>query len=387
VASVQPAIRLLRNIVGTRFGYPRPLLALWETTYRCNMRCCFCNEKGLSTPELDTRQALTMIEQLAHLGTSVVLLTGGEPTLRRDLAPILDAIADCGMASILCTNGSGVMKNPRAILRSDMIRLSVDGYGALHDEIRGAPGAFGTIGRCVPLLVDAGHAPVLTTVVTTRSTRDNLSRLMQQARDWRVCVDLSMVVCSNRTGDVLESASPPAEAQASCRVDERVFLDWMTYFRNEFPDVVANPKSYDRLVERGGIGRGCRALDVGLNIKPDGTVSVPCDAFALRRLRGDLGQIWSELTGLHELKRNLGTYAFCANCYKRCVAVPSMLLTPYGFLDVLLSYGHAYAIPRHAWFSPRAIKTRIRELCSPLRSERKRDERDERAAMGSKTAP
>ncbi len=384
MASVRPAIRLLRNIAGTRFGYPRPLLALWETTYRCNMRCCFCNEKGSSTPELDTRQALAMIDQLAELGTSVVLLTGGEPTLRRDLTAIVDAIADCGMASILCTNGSGVMKNPRAILRSEMVRLSVDGYGALHDEIRGKPGAFDSIRQCVPFLVEAGRAPVLSTVVTARSTRDNLSRLMQQARDWRVCVDLSMVVCSNRTGEVSESAYPFAVAQTSCRIKEGVFLEWMRYFRNEFPDVVANPKSYDRLVRRGGIGRGCRALDVGLNIKPDGTVSVPCDAFALRSLRGDLREIWSELTSLHEVKQNLGAYPFCANCYKRCVAVPSMLLSNSGFVDVLLSYGRAYAVSRPLWLHPRAIKTTIRKVYGRIRSDRKLDRR---ATTSSKTTP
>jgi MoaA/NifB/PqqE/SkfB family radical SAM enzyme len=353
---LRTGVRLLRNVVATRLGRPRPIAALWELTYRCNMGCAFCNEKNLVSEELDTGQALAMIDQLAQLGTSVLLLTGGEPTLRRDFSTIMGAVAKSGIGSVLCTNGSNVLRKLDAVLKADLIRISVDGYGDAHDTIRAAPGSFDRVRQAVPRLVREGHRPMLVTVVTRNATRQNLRALLEQARQWGVQVDLSMVVYSLRTEPNARNLTLITDIQKNSRLPSRDFLDLLHELETDYPDVVANPRFYKKLISGGGLGKRCRALDVSINIKPDGRVSLPCDAFGLEHLAGDMRQVWAKMNGMHEMKNKLGEYGFCKDCYNRCIAFPSLLLDFENLTDLLGAYFPTLARQRSGPFARAGVR-------------------------------
>jgi len=65
----------------------RPLVA-WNMTRRCNLRCLHCyldSEDKDYAGELTTEQARDMIDDLAEMGCPVLLFSGGEPFLRKDL--------------------------------------------------------------------------------------------------------------------------------------------------------------------------------------------------------------------------------------------------------------------------------------------------------------
>jgi len=331
-------IKLLRNIASIKLGRPKPIIAVWETTYRCNMRCCFCNEKNLLAEEMDTAEALQIINQLARLGTNVILLTGGEPTLREDIDRIMDAIRKSGMTSIFTTNGFNVKHRLNTILKADLIRVSVDGYGDVHDAVRGVPGAFDRVSEVVPLLVKARKKPMLVCVVTSMASRTNLGKLLEQARRWKVQVDLSMVTYSMRTGRMTPDEEKVSRIQKESRVGEEEFLDMLDEFQRVYPDVVANPSFYRRLIGSGGLGKRCRAMDVSLNIRPNGKVSIPCDAFTLFEISGSVEEMWSRMSKLTEIKEKLGEYGFCSYCYKRCIAFPSMMLNFRDLADLMGSY-------------------------------------------------
>ena len=126
-----------------------PVLASWELTAACNLRCPHCYQKAgadaCSSASLDTRQALQLVEQLAKLGIIQLTLTGGEPLLRHDLPEILLAIKSARMAVILQTNAT--MVDPpmadrlHSVLdpRLAMVQVSLDGAtAATHERIRGA---------------------------------------------------------------------------------------------------------------------------------------------------------------------------------------------------------------------------------------------------------
>lgn len=74
----------------------------------CNLRCPFCHNASLV---LRPRPLMTQEELLAFLETRKrkldgVCVTGGEPTLHRDLAQLLQAIKDLGFLVKLDTNGT-----------------------------------------------------------------------------------------------------------------------------------------------------------------------------------------------------------------------------------------------------------------------------------------
>ncbi|WP_257389239.1 GTP 3',8-cyclase MoaA [Tahibacter caeni] len=98
---------------GRRFPYLR--LSLIEA---CNFRCSYCLPQGYRprpglAPPLALAEIRRLIDGFARLGMSKVRLTGGEPSLRRDLGEIIAAIAAVpGVAKVALTS-NGVLLQRR----------------------------------------------------------------------------------------------------------------------------------------------------------------------------------------------------------------------------------------------------------------------------------
>jgi len=88
---------------------PRPLSLLCELTYRCNLQCPYCyNPIALSAyrEELSTDQWCRVLREAAELGVVQAHFSGGEPTLRRDLAALVSAASGAGLYTNLITQGT-----------------------------------------------------------------------------------------------------------------------------------------------------------------------------------------------------------------------------------------------------------------------------------------
>lgn len=68
-------------------GTLRPHTVVWEVTLACNMRCIHCGSSAgpltKRSDELNTQEALDVINQLKEIRTQRVVLSGGEPFLER----------------------------------------------------------------------------------------------------------------------------------------------------------------------------------------------------------------------------------------------------------------------------------------------------------------
>jgi radical SAM protein with 4Fe4S-binding SPASM domain len=138
-----------------------PACVVWELTLACNLKCLHCGSTagGSRAAELTTEQALGLCEDLKRTGCLGVALMGGEPLLRRDFFTIAAKVRGLGMELSVITNGtihseeifSGLKAlGPRAVA------VSLDAADpALHDRIRGVPGAFkkanAFIDRCLAM--------------------------------------------------------------------------------------------------------------------------------------------------------------------------------------------------------------------------------------------
>ncbi len=91
----------------------------------CNLRCPYCHNSGLVLPERRDRQELSVAEVLRFLGQrrgklDGVCISGGEPTLQRELPRFIADIRGLGYAVKLDTNGT----NPgmlRELLYDDLL--------------------------------------------------------------------------------------------------------------------------------------------------------------------------------------------------------------------------------------------------------------------------
>ncbi len=126
---------------------PRPIV-VWNCTRRCNLYCihCYANAGSQSSPgEMDTASGKAFIRDLADFGVPVLLFSGGEPLLRKDLFKLANFAREQGIRLAISTNGTTITKEvARKISRVGFaeVGISLDGIGANNDRFRGKSGAY-----------------------------------------------------------------------------------------------------------------------------------------------------------------------------------------------------------------------------------------------------
>ncbi len=138
-------------------------LVAWETTRNCNLACKHCRASADLGPfdgELDTAASFRLLDQIAELGSPIVILTGGEPLLRDDIFDISRYGTDKGLRMVMAPNGTLITpEHARNMADSGIKRISVSLDGATrekHDDFRGVPGAFDGALRGIELAKEAG---------------------------------------------------------------------------------------------------------------------------------------------------------------------------------------------------------------------------------------
>ena len=103
-------------VLADRFGRTFPYLRL-SVIEACNFSCSYCLPGGYQArpslpPNLDMAEIARLLRAFAHVGLRKVRLTGGEPSLRKDLAGIIRIAADTpGIKAVaLTTNGCVLRK-------------------------------------------------------------------------------------------------------------------------------------------------------------------------------------------------------------------------------------------------------------------------------------
>lgn len=93
-----------------------PLYVQFYVTARCNLTCKQCNiiYANAGVGEASLEQAEAIAANLAAIGTGVVLLTGGEPFVRRDLPGVIRAFTKHGIHVRTQTNGLATREQLRA---------------------------------------------------------------------------------------------------------------------------------------------------------------------------------------------------------------------------------------------------------------------------------
>lgn len=122
--SARTGLRLARALIARG---QHPLYVQFYVTARCNLTCKQCNiiyaNAGVS--EASLAQIEGIAENLAAIGTGVVLLTGGEPFVRRDLPGIIQAFTSRGMHVRTQTNGLATRAQLRAAAAAGARDISI----------------------------------------------------------------------------------------------------------------------------------------------------------------------------------------------------------------------------------------------------------------------
>ncbi|MEW6203320.1 MAG: radical SAM protein, partial [bacterium] len=79
---------------------------LLKTGYTCNNNCIFCHSVPFRAyPDLSYRELTMKIRSAVKAGAEMVVFSGGEPTIRRDIVALSKKASEMGLAVGLVTNG------------------------------------------------------------------------------------------------------------------------------------------------------------------------------------------------------------------------------------------------------------------------------------------
>jgi len=166
-----------------------PKWIAWETTQRCNLRCVHCrcsSDMEASEGDFTTEEAKKFIDDIVEFCSPVLVLSGGEPLLRRDIFEIARYGTDKGLRMCMATNGTLIDDTVCEKIKSSGIRivsLSLDGSKAeIHDNFRNCPGAFDGILRGASMLKKHGIEFIINSSFTKRNQHDiaNVFRLAKE---------------------------------------------------------------------------------------------------------------------------------------------------------------------------------------------------------------
>ena len=129
----------------------RPHVISWNLTQRCNLLCTHCYMSALpglnAAEELSTEECRRVTDEIALLNPNVFLvLSGGEPLLRKDLFDLAAYASDKGFTVVLGTNGVLLRERQARLMRQSGIQgagISLDSIDPKkHDAFRRLPGAW-----------------------------------------------------------------------------------------------------------------------------------------------------------------------------------------------------------------------------------------------------
>ena len=268
-----------------------PLLVFYPTA-RCNSRCISCDwwqSDGASDLAFEEIRALT--EQLPPLGVRMVVFSGGEPLLRRDVYDIADLFRARNIKLYLLTAGLFLERDAENIAaRFDQITISLDGHtNALYQKIRGVD-ALALVERGIKKLQRiAPQIPLRARSTVHRHNFRELPHLIDKARDMglRQISFLAADVTSEAFGRARGEASTQGlllsenEIAEFSRIVEETIVSHARDFENHF--IAESPDKLRRLPRyyAAQLGGGdfpsvtCNAPWVSAVIEADGAVR-PC---------------------------------------------------------------------------------------------------------------
>ncbi len=188
----EPYLSAYLHSKGIRLGIP--ISGTFELTARCNFRCPMCyvhlNQPDVAQRELTARQWIDLGRQARDQGMVFLLLTGGEPFVRKDFFEIYGALKQMGLLISINTNGSLLYGDTlQRLLEDPPFRVNISLYGGCGETYRQMCGqdAFDRVTGAIRALRQAG-VDVRLNLSITPYNRQDLERIYRISRELDVHV-------------------------------------------------------------------------------------------------------------------------------------------------------------------------------------------------------
>ncbi len=210
-----------------------PLSGAFELTSRCPLDCKMCyvhrkeNDCEAIKKEKDTQWWLQLTEEAKNAGMFLLLLTGGEPLLRKDFDEIYLNAKRSGLLISVNTNGLLIDENKVKFFKDNPPqKLNISVYGASEEtyhKLCGNSEAYEKVINSIIRLKEAGVSLKINYTVTQYNSHD-AEKIYKFANELKIPVQtVTYMFPPVRAGGKADRLSPEeaAKAQFNCRL-----LDW-----------------------------------------------------------------------------------------------------------------------------------------------------------------
>lgn len=163
-----------------------PFTIAWEVTRACAFACVHCRADAQHTRdprELTTQEGFALLDRFKEFGSPIVVFTGGDPMMRRDLFDLIRHATQLGLRASLTPTATALPTTERLQQAMEAgvrrIALSLDApRPAIHDAFRQVPGSWE---RTMQILRNA-QAVGLSAQINTTVTHHNVHLLPEMVQ-------------------------------------------------------------------------------------------------------------------------------------------------------------------------------------------------------------
>jgi len=322
----------IKNRGGPHNSYKLQIVA-WEVTRSCNLSCVHCRSSshfGPYSQELDTIKGKEILDQIREVGRPMIILTGGEPLLRKDIFLLAGYGTERGLRMVIGTNGTLITPDiAKEIRDSGIKRVSVSLDGATkerHDKFRQVNGAFDMAMKGISCLREAEIEFQINTTVTKYNVSELEGILELSIRLGAIAHHIFLLVPTGRARNMARQELDVHEYEATLR--------WFYRQQNIIPlqlKATCAPQYYRILKQEShnegqngatktsglnAVTRGCLAGISYCFISHDGIVQ-PCGYLEVNS--GDLGDssfsdIWNDSSVFSDLRNFTKYKGKCGKC-------------------------------------------------------------------------
>jgi radical SAM protein len=194
-----------------------PFLVIWEVTRACALACVHCRADAIpcrDPRELSTAEGLALIDQVRAFGdpAPLLVLTGGDPMRRPDLAAFVRYASEAGLTVALTPSGTAAATKKRLAELKDAglsrVAVSLDGPDAAsHDAFRRVRGSYDWTMRIINDAVDLG-LPLQINTTITRMTLPSLEAMAARVSALPVTLWALFFLVQMGRGASLEQVTP-----------------------------------------------------------------------------------------------------------------------------------------------------------------------------------
>lgn len=164
------------------------MIISWNITKQCNLYCEHCyrdSEQRQYEGELTTEEGKRLIKEIAQAGFRILVLSGGEPLIRKDIFEFASYAKSVGLRPVVGTNGTLITAELARTMKEsgiEAVAISIDDLcGEKHDIFRNTPGCFEKALMGIDHCIKAGIRVQINSTVT-KANKESILQITDLAK-------------------------------------------------------------------------------------------------------------------------------------------------------------------------------------------------------------